>query len=185
MAWEATLRPTSARAEPAPAGLGAPGASPPQDTPAAGLPAWRRPEAFAALLQASARRADAAPLPGPRSIALAQSAERLIWQSVAADEARRTSVRHLAEVLGYSPRALQLAFAQHIGIGVAGYVRLVQLHHTREALRHGASDTVSAVATRYGLWHFGRFSVQYRRAFGESPSVTLRRARSPRAFAAL
>jgi len=34
---------------------------------------------------------------------------------------------------------------------------------------------VSEIATYYGLWALGRFSVAYRSLFGESPSTALRR----------
>ena len=44
-----------------------------------------------------------------------------------------------------------------------------------EAARPGA--TVTRVAHDCGLAHLGRFSQEYARHFGESPSETLRRAR--------
>jgi AraC-like DNA-binding protein len=36
---------------------------------------------------------------------------------------------------------------------------------------------VGTVAVRWGLYHLGRFSTEYRRMFGESPSETRRTAR--------
>src|SRR5262249_51441831 len=39
-----------------------------------------------------------------------------------------------------------------------------------------SSEPVTGVATRFGFTHFGRFSSQYRRAFGETPSATRRNA---------
>ena len=45
-------------------------------------------------------------------------------------------------------------------------------------LRAAASASVTAIATEYGFAHYGRFSGEYRRCFGETPSATLRRART-------
>jgi transcriptional regulator GlxA family with amidase domain len=33
---------------------------------------------------------------------------------------------------------------------------------------------VTDIATRFGFWQLGRFSVEYQALFGESPSTTLR-----------
>jgi transcriptional regulator GlxA family with amidase domain len=47
-----------------------------------------------------------------------------------------------------------------------------------ELLRSGPDANVTAVAMRHGFVHLGRFSAQYRVAFGELPSATLRRKRA-------
>jgi transcriptional regulator GlxA family with amidase domain len=48
----------------------------------------------------------------------------------------------------------------------------------RAALGHADSATanVSDIARRHGFLELGRFAAQYRAAFGEAPSATLRRA---------
>ncbi len=56
------------------------------------------------------------------------------------------------------------------------YLREVRLLRVHDELRAAAPDavTVSAVASRWGLSHAGRFTTAYKRKFGCSPSETLR-----------
>jgi AraC-like DNA-binding protein len=51
------------------------------------------------------------------------------------------------------------------------------MHLARRALRIADREatTVTEIATNYGFWELGRFSVAYRALFGESPSASLRR----------
>ena len=54
-----------------------------------------------------------------------------------------------------------------------------RLQSVRQALIDAGNKaaTVTAVATDYGFYELGRFALQYRTLFGESPSETLRRHR--------
>jgi transcriptional regulator GlxA family with amidase domain len=47
-----------------------------------------------------------------------------------------------------------------------------------ELLRSDMDANVTTIAMRHGFVHLGRFSTQYRAAFGEGPSATLRRGRA-------
>jgi transcriptional regulator GlxA family with amidase domain len=56
------------------------------------------------------------------------------------------------------------------------YLRHLRLHRAHSELVDAdpRSVTVTAVASRWGFLHFGRFAAQYSQLFGESPSATLR-----------
>ena len=51
----------------------------------------------------------------------------------------------------------------------------MRLNGVRRELRQGRA-AVQDVAARWGFWHMGQFSRDYKQQFGELPSVTLRRA---------
>jgi transcriptional regulator GlxA family with amidase domain len=65
------------------------------------------------------------------------------------------------------------------------YLALRRMNLVRRALMMAdpARTTVTQIATDHGFWELGRFSVAYRRLFGEAPSVTLRN--TPRSAATI
>jgi AraC family ethanolamine operon transcriptional activator len=86
-------------------------------------------------------------------------------------------IADLCRGLHLSRRTLQRAFAETMGIGPARYLNLKRLTAARAELRHADPQemSVTRAATKYGFWELGRFAKDYRRAFGESPSETLRK----------
>jgi AraC-like DNA-binding protein len=95
-------------------------------------------------------------------------------------EANPTTPFYLLEIaraVGASVRSLSQHCDEHLGMGAKKYLLLRRMHLARRALLMASSrvDTVTDVATQFGFWQFGRFSVQYRSLFGELPSETLRR----------
>jgi AraC-like DNA-binding protein len=87
---------------------------------------------------------------------------------------------YLAEIcaaIGASERTLRVSCQEHVGMGPVRYLWLRRMHLSRRALMLATSEsaTVTEIAMNYGFWEPGRFSVAYRRLFGESPSTTLHR----------
>ena len=55
------------------------------------------------------------------------------------------------------------------------WLRRMNLAHRALLRTDPAQMTVTDIATEHGFWELGRFSVEYRALFNESPSVSLRR----------
>lgn len=87
-------------------------------------------------------------------------------------------VTEVAAACHVSARALQLAFRRHLDTTPMAYLRRVRLervHTELVAADPTGTVTVTDVAARWGVLGTGRFSAQYREAYGELPSETLRR----------
>ena len=56
------------------------------------------------------------------------------------------------------------------------YLWLRRMNLARRSLSRAGPGkaTVTSIATEHGFWELGRFSVEYRKLFGETPSTTLR-----------
>jgi len=78
---------------------------------------------------------------------------------------------------GVSLRTLQRSFHSYFQASPSEYIKARRFHAARQDLLTGASsrDRVTRVALNNGFTHLGRFSVQYREHFGESPHRTLAR----------
>ena len=74
-------------------------------------------------------------------------------------------------------RVLQRVFRERLGVSPTQYIKARRLNAARRLLATGVSPetSVSEIARRCGYAHLGRFSVDYRSHFGESPRQTLRR----------
>ncbi len=90
------------------------------------------------------------------------------------------TVEMLARVSGVSARTLFYSFRAQFGYSPMEFVRRIRLERARQML---AGDdralSVTSVALSCGFGNFGHFAGYYKKAFGEAPSVTLARARSP------
>jgi AraC-like DNA-binding protein len=82
----------------------------------------------------------------------------------------------LAAVSGVSIRTLSRTFSRRWGAGPMSFLRARRMEAAyRELLGadYGATS-VTEVALRYGFTHLGKFAVEYKQRFHESPSHTLR-----------
>ena len=84
----------------------------------------------------------------------------------------------LCAALSISERTLRKAFHRVHGLPPCRHLRMLRLQQARCALIVTDSHltTVTEIATGFGFLELGRFSVEYRKVFGESPSQTLNRA---------
>jgi AraC-like DNA-binding protein len=120
----------------------------------------------------SEEMAQAVPTPVP---GLVRRAERFMVDNLDAP----VTVSDVADHLGVSLRSLQAGFRKWRETTPTAYLRRARLQLVRdELLRPGQEANVTIVALRHGFSHLGRFSAQYRSAFGEEPRATLRRGRA-------
>jgi AraC-like DNA-binding protein len=101
---------------------------------------------------------------------------RRVVAHVEANASRDLSLAELAAVAGTSTRALQYAFLRHRETTPSAFVRSVRLERAHRDLQAAdpTTATVAGIARHWGFPHAGRFSADYRTAYGRAPSVTLR-----------
>lgn len=97
------------------------------------------------------------------------------WVEAVQPESIRVS--DICAALNVSPRTLQRAFQEAVGMGPAHYLALKRLARARAMLRSAdpRATSVTEIALDQGFWELGRFAGAYRRMFGEKPSETLYR----------
>lgn len=90
------------------------------------------------------------------------------------------SMQDVAQELGVSLRSLQLAFAEVYGtLSPRDVLNRIRLEKAHARLMAADEDVqVTTVAMDCGIFHLGRFSQAYARAFGEKPSETLNRKKA-------
>jgi len=85
----------------------------------------------------------------------------------------------LAQAADVRPRTLEKHFRMFLGTTPLGWARHMRLARARqEFIRLGSDATVTTVALGSGFSQLGRFAAEYRKAFGELPSATIRRAKN-------
>jgi len=83
------------------------------------------------------------------------------------------NIEALCQELRVSRRTLQYCFNELVGMNPNAFLRAQRLNGARQLIKESCS--VTDAATSWGFWHFGHFSQEYKKLFGELPSETLRR----------
>ncbi len=101
---------------------------------------------------------------------------------VMADGAGSFCIPALCEAFTISERTLRKAFHRVYGLPPYRCLKMLRLVQARHALlsRDRGLVTVTQIAMYFGFVELGRFSVEYRRMFGERPSQTLCRSHQSR-----
>lgn len=113
--------------------------------------------------------------PPPR---VAPGSVRRAEEFIEAHAGEAITLADIVAATGVPARSLRATFTTTRGVTPMEYLRQCRLDLGRRMLLEGEEGTtVASVVSALGLGAAGRFSVEYRRRFGESPSETLAAAR--------
>jgi AraC-like DNA-binding protein len=81
----------------------------------------------------------------------------------------------LCTAVGVPERTLREIFQTLLGVSPLRFLQLRRMRQARATLQQADKDThsVKSIALDNGFWELGRFAVEYKGLFGESPSETL------------
>lgn len=92
---------------------------------------------------------------------------------------RPITIEDLSAHAGVSTRSLFAGFKKYRNTTPMAHLRFVRMRRAHRDLQSppDKNTTVTEIALNWGFAHLGRFTAEYRKMFGESPSETLRLAR--------
>jgi AraC family ethanolamine operon transcriptional activator len=100
---------------------------------------------------------------------------KLAQEHIEAHYRNPVRLEELCRTTSVSARTLQRCFREYFDTTITEYLKTVRLDTARRELRTSrlAVTSITTVAMRHGNPHPGRFAVEYRARFGESPRETL------------
>lgn len=137
-------------------------------------------EAFASELQHAASTATSMRIDrsaSTLSIAAVMTACRLFDKQLSTP----ITLSDLATRCGVAERTIEYGFRRVYDTTPMAFIKSQRLTRSRTALLRSAHASVSDTARAYGFTHMGQYSTDYRRLFGETPSMTRARASQGRA----
>lgn len=80
----------------------------------------------------------------------------------------------IAEELNVTIRTLHNVSKKMTGLSLHRYIYIKRMWAVRQVLlKKNRNSKIKSIAFDHGFWHLGRFSVEYRKMFGETPLETL------------
>jgi transcriptional regulator GlxA family with amidase domain len=108
---------------------------------------------------------------------VASSAVRIVEEFVEANWDKPIDVPAMARVANVSARSLFRQFKQDRGYSPADFAKQIRLDRARDLLEQPSQgSSVTQIALRCGFQNPGHFARDFRLAFGELPSETLRKS---------
>jgi AraC-like DNA-binding protein len=92
--------------------------------------------------------------------------------------AHRLRMTEVCRLLGVPSRTLSTITHRHLKASPVQYITQRRMAFVRQTLQSGHCKNVKDAAAQFGFFELGKFSVRYRRLYGETPSTTLRRHRA-------
>lgn len=81
-------------------------------------------------------------------------------------------------ISGVSRNKLYADFKRHIGVPPTAYLKRIRMDGVRaDIIKHMGEESISTLALNWGFNHLGRFSTEYKKMFGETPSETQTKSR--------
>ncbi|EHD19560.1 MULTISPECIES: helix-turn-helix domain-containing protein [Brenneria] len=110
-----------------------------------------------------------------------QKAQRVVAKAQEAlmeNRDRPLTMDELCLMTHTSRRTLQNCFETVTGQSPAVFLKNMRLNGVKRMLVVGNKDAnISEIASKWGFWHLSQFTVDYKRLFGELPSMTLKAIR--------
>lgn len=103
---------------------------------------------------------------------------RRVENFVRSQASEELSFADLVSASGVSSRTLHEGFRRFRGTTPMSFLKNIRLEMAHAQLRKVDGESVTKVALACGFTHLSKFSIEYRRRFGEKPSDTLRRRQS-------
>jgi AraC-like DNA-binding protein len=84
----------------------------------------------------------------------------------------KITIADLTKITGYSERSLQMVFQKHFNRTPFEYIEAERLEKAKAIIEaQKQSKKIAEIAQEVGLIHLGRFSVNFKKRFGISPSL--------------